>query len=323
MLLSSLQNDSLRKQLPKTIDLSSPQLIEGSKMLINPASIGLVDSISRAERQRDSVNSELIEAQRPFLAKRPIVKRESLELFPILPIRTSEILLQAEVSGKPTIILPERNIANNSPDWAIGIFLVVFALFAVVRLFFEKYLSQLLLSSVNYAASLRMFRERSVSLTHASTHLDIIFYLVFSLLSFQIFEMANVHWFVPGFYTYLLILLSVVAFLNLKKVSYFLQGSISENLQESQEFIFNMNLYNRILGLFLLPICLVIAFTPLESPEFVGIVGGVAVLVSYVLLILRGIKILLRKHFSIFYLILYLCTLEILPLLFIYKLVLV
>ncbi len=323
MLQSSLQNDSLREQLPQTIDLSSPQLIEGSKMLINPASIRLVDSISRAEQQRDSVNSELIEAQRSFFAKRPILKRESLELFPILPIRTSEILLQAEVSGKPTIILPERNIANNSPDWAIGIFLVVFALFAVVRLFFEKYLSQLLLSSVNYAASLRMFRERSVSLTHASTHLDIIFYLVFSLLSYQILEMANVHWFVSGFYTYLLILLSVVAFLNLKKMSYFLQGSISENLQESQEFIFNMNLYNRILGLFLLPICLVIAFTPLESPAVVGVVGVAAVLASYVLLILRGIKILLRKHFSIFYLILYLCTLEILPLLFIYKLVLV
>ena len=323
MLQSSLQNDSLREQLPKTIDLSSPQLIEGSKMLINPASIRLVDSISRADQQRDSVNSELVEAQKPVLVNRPTVKRESFELHPILPITTNEIKLQTEVSGKPTIILPERNIGKNSPDWAIAIFIVGFALFATVRLLFEKYLSQLLLSSINYAASLRMFRERSVSLTHASTLLDAIFYLVFSLLSFQILEMANIHWFVSGFYMYLLILLGVVAFFNLKKVSYFLQGSISENLLESQEFIFNMNLYNRISGLFLLPICLVIAFTPLESPYVVAVVGIVAVLASYVLLILRGIKILLRKHFSIFYLILYLCTLEILPLLFIYKLVLV
>ena len=84
MLQSSLQNDSLRKQLPNTIELNSPQLIEGSKMLIDPASIRLMDSISRAEQQRDFVNSELIEAQKSSL-NRSIVRRKSVELFPILP----------------------------------------------------------------------------------------------------------------------------------------------------------------------------------------------------------------------------------------------
>ncbi|HAH22872.1 MAG TPA: hypothetical protein DCL77_03780 [Prolixibacteraceae bacterium] len=51
--------------------------------------------------------------------------------------------------------------------------------------------------------------------------------------------------------------------------------------------------------------------------------GLVVISIFYLVSLARGIKIFLRKHFSISYLILYLCTLEFLPLLLVYNILLI
>ena len=94
---------------------------------------------------------------------------------------------------------------------------------------------------------------------------------------------------------------------------------ITESLPETSEYLFNLNVYNRILGIILFPFTLVIAFAPIYNTEALLITGAFMVAVFWGLSLLRGSKILLRKHFSISYLILYLCTLEFLPFLVIVK----
>jgi hypothetical protein len=147
------------------------------------------------------------------------------------------------------------------------------------------------------------------------------FYIIFSLFLFHALQIFAMELHPVGIVGYLFILGGVLSYFGLKKLAYYLQGSISRNVQETLEFLFNMNIYNRILGLFLLPVNLIVAFTPLKDPEWVVAAGIFIIGFFYILLIFRGIKILMRKHFSIFYLILYLCTLEILPLLFISELI--
>jgi hypothetical protein len=62
-----------------------------------------------------------------------------------------------------------------------------------------------------------------------------------------------------------------------------------------------------------------IAYFPSEDPMIAVFLGVFTTSVFYVMLLKRGISILLKKQFPIFYLFLYLCTLEFLPLLLIYK----
>jgi hypothetical protein len=112
---------------------------------------------------------------------------------------------------------------------------------------------------------------------------------------------------------------TIIGYFTIKKVIYFLVGALTENKQEVQEYLFSITVYNRVLGLFLLPVTAIIAFVPLYQTETVLFAGLGIVIIFYLLSLIRGGQIFLKKHFSIFYLILYLCTLEFLPLLLIYN----
>jgi hypothetical protein len=116
---------------------------------------------------------------------------------------------------------------------------------------------------------------------------------------------------------------AVLAYFLIKKMAYFLLGSVFEGTNETNEYLFNLDNYNRAAGIILFPIITLIAFYPKQDPTFPMFLGGLTVLAFYILLLQRGIAILLKKQFSIFYLFLYLCSLEFLPLLLIYKIVVV
>jgi hypothetical protein len=69
-----------------------------------------------------------------------------------------------------------------------------------------------------------------------------------------------------------------------------------------------------------LPLSGVIAFIPLSKVKVLLFAGAVLIGLFFLMSLLRGGKIFLKKQFSISYLILYLCTLEILPLILLYNL---
>jgi len=248
------------------------------------------------------------------------------ELVNEIPMRHPLESVKVELTIVPErlgLTLPEHKLASRSADWIIGVLILALILFTSVRLLFGKYLTQIFHAAFNYATASRLFRERSVSLTHAAFRLDLIFVLTLSLFLFQVFGRQLGFGISSGILKYLIIFAGVIVYFSLKQVLYSLQGKMAEANAETQEVLYNMNLYNRILGLVLIPVTLILAFSRLPNPEIIVGIGGVMLLLCYILLVLRGLKILLRKDFPIFYLILYLCTLEILPLFYIYKLVLV
>ncbi len=248
-------------------------------------------------------------------------KLEMQALQPIFPFDSVKLSLST-VEPMPGLGLPQRKLTQTKSDWVVAILLVILALFASVRLFFGKYLLQIFHAAVNYATASRLFRERSVSVTHAALRLDIIFFLTASLFLYQVAGRELNALVSQNFLKYVLILLGTFLFVIGKQFLYTVQGSLSETKSETSEFLYNMNLYNRVIGLGLLPVTLIIAFSRLRNQEIMIGIGALMFLFGFILLVFRGLKILVRKDFPLFYLILYLCTLEILPLLFIYKLVL-
>lgn len=263
----------------------------------------------------------------PILTYQRSLKDLVHEDFVILPPVVAEPpeppVLLTQMIGLPRRPLPEVPIEKRQLDWIVAIVVLVFGLFASVRLFFGKYLLQMLHASVNYTTASRLFRERSISLTHAGFRLDVIFYLVTGLFLYQLVgDQFQLPIDIP-FLKYLLLLSATFVYFGLRKLLYATQGKLSQTSGETQELLYNMDLYNRIFGVALIPIVLIIGFSRLKNIEVMVIAGGVMAAASYILLLLRGLKILMKKDFPLFYLILYLCTLEILPLVFIYKLVLI
>ena len=325
MIHTAFQNDTILKQLDKAVNLKSVDGIQVQRQLIEPSKIRLVESIGR----RDSIRSSEQETSKPAqqLKKTNVKEAYQVETFSgmdsIVAIVPKSIQATAEKITKPEIRLPEKRISNDEPDWSIGLFIFVLILFATVKLFFNKYLNQLFSASINYSTSLRLFREGSLNILHGSFRLEILFYIVFSYFLFQIGQEFGYSYKLTSLTSYFIILGGVVAYFSGKRIVYFLLGLITENKLPTQEYLFNFNQYMRVLGLILLPVSLIINFVSLSNLRILFLIGIVLVFIVYLLALLRGARILLTKHFSISYLILYLCTLEILPLVFIYKLLLV
>jgi hypothetical protein len=205
-------------------------------------------------------------------------------------------------------------------DWLTGILFLVFVLFASVKAGYSKYISSLFQSLFNYPTSFRMFREKNYSLLHGAIRLEILYYIVFSIFIFQIIVLVSDKSFFTLTFFGATFAAVVVYFLG-KKLAYYALGSIFIGANDTSEFLFNMDNYNRGAGIVLFPIVALMTYFPSENYMFALFLGVLTTLFFYVMLLKRGISILLKKQFPIFYLFLYLCTLEILPLLLIYKIV--
>jgi hypothetical protein len=226
-------------------------------------------------------------------------------------------------SIQPELQLPYRLINQVNHDWLTILLLVAAGLFASIRISWNKYLGNLFLSVANYSTSYRMFNEKNTSLKLGAFQLDVLFYLVFSAFLFQLADYFRMEFPYKGFYLYLYSLGILLCYFLAKKSIYRLTGIVIEKTMETGEYLFHAGNFRRVAGLILIPIVALIAFSPFGDMGFPVWFGMIAVALLYFLLILRGFVILLKKQFPIFYLFLYFCTLEILPLVLLYRILVI
>lgn len=217
--------------------------------------------------------------------------------------------------------LPMHEFGRINNDWITIILLLILVLFASIRNSYSKYMTHLFQSVVNYSTSFRMFREKNYPVLHGAYRLELYFYITISVFLYQVFAYFQLSFFRHGILFFMICAAVVFAYFFGKKMVYQLLGSMFEGKQTTSELLFNLDNFNRVSGLFLFPIIALITFYPFENLLFPVVLGIITVAVFYLLLLQRGILILLKKQFSLFYLFLYLCTLEFLPLLLIFKVV--
>jgi hypothetical protein len=236
--------------------------------------------------------------------------------------RNDSILITSE-KPEADLVLPADKINRINNDWIIVLLLIALVLFATVSRGWSKYLGNLFQSVVNYSTSNRMFREQNYSFQHASFRLDVYFYLVFSVFLYQLIHFFGIDYSFQNYQLYLLIFAGIWIFFTIKKFLYRFTGVIFENKGETSEFLFNLDNSIRVTGLIIFPVVAIISFSPFNSLAIPVYFGILIVSVVYFLLLFRGFVILLKKQFSILYLFLYFCTLEILPLVLVYKILVI
>ncbi len=215
--------------------------------------------------------------------------------------------------------LPIRGKGEINTDWLTILFIVATVLFATVRFSYSKYIANLFQSLLNSSTAFRMFREKNYTILHGAFRLDLLFYFVLSVFVYQVigfFQLDLIH----KNLTYFASIFGIVlGYFFIKKMIYQILGLIFERGSETNEYLFIVDNFNRTLGIVLFPVVALINYYPSERPVYMVVTGIIVVGVFYVFLLQRGFFILLKKQFPIFYLFLYLCSLEILPLLLIYK----
>ena len=206
---------------------------------------------------------------------------------------------------------------NISPDWFFLLILVVLIVFAWLRVFYNKFFSQMIQAFLNNNLANQIVRDENIFVQRASIYLSLVFNLIGALLLYLI--SVHFNWTLGGLgtgfsrFVFFLIIVSVtyaVKFLLLK-----ICGWLFEQEREMATYMFNIFLINNILGMALLPFICVFAYNENLAVSGLLIIPFTLLIISFGWRIFRGIQLGLSiSSFSPLYLFLYLCTLEIAPL---------
>ncbi len=217
------------------------------------------------------------------------------------------------------LVLPHRKHEGCKNDWITIVFVLALIILASIRVLFKKYFEQLFSAIINPITANRLFRESNFNILHASSRLDLFAYIMMAFLGYQVALYFDVWPTLNGLWLWGGCMLAVMLYFIFKFAFYRALGGLSQEKTVTAEYIFNIKLHTKVLGIALFPLVVINTYVPADLLKSFIIVGIVIVIGFYLLSLFRGILIFMHKQFSVFYLILYLCTLEILPLILIFK----
>ena len=175
--------------------------------------------------------------------------------------------LEVQRTIVPTTIKPYgfvgKELVLPNQEWILGLILILWMIFASVRVRFLQYLSQLFTSLVNFNAAARLFHQRGYKIMFGALRLDFIFHLIVPLSVYQIatFYKVDIPGFPPIFFFFALLLIINLYFFT-KILLYRVAGSIVMLKDQTEESVFNIKLYYKALGICLLPIVTIHAIIP-------------------------------------------------------------
>jgi hypothetical protein len=220
----------------------------------------------------------------------------------------------------PEIQLQKRIPATH--DWLLGIFLLLVLLFVWIRIFYSKFFATLGNALVSYHMSAKLLEEKNVLSQRVSTVLDFIYLIVFSVFLYELIAYKDLAISGTSGIRFFLILFNVMILYALFRIVMMkVMGFLFLSRSLFNEYLHNTFVVNKGLGIVLFPIVVMAHYLPGILMPVLLIAGLVAFLVAFFWKLLRAYQIIIRRDILIFYLILYLCTLEILPFLLGYKFV--
>jgi len=235
-----------------------------------------------------------------------------LNLTPINHIFTSHQLAVKNQSG----ILMEKS----ENYWVAVLLMLGLSLVVLIRVTSPKKFFILIRSFFSFNAAKQLIRE-DYRLNKGSSLILIFLFLVnFPFLLFKINEYYKLFpYSFNDLYFYLILFFLVVLVYFIKFIFLKVIGALTRNQLLADEYAYYSFLSIKGAGLFVYPVLIFLEYSQLSSVSFI-VAGLVICATFYVLRLVRGMLILINSDgVSIFHLFLYLCGLEIIPLIVIIK----
>ncbi|MBN1926838.1 MAG: DUF4271 domain-containing protein [Prolixibacteraceae bacterium] len=218
-----------------------------------------------------------------------------------------------------TVELPLAKRNTFFQNWSILLIIFLLSLLASVRYASGSYLVQLFQTFYKKGTITRLYREKANNIIHVSFRLSLLFFFVAGLYIYHLISFINKDILGGGAILYITCLSALSLFMAGKFILYRFSGILFDSKEEVQEYIFNAKTGNRIMGLLLFPVVILTFFASGIFTKIILFTGVIIIAIISIFNVFRGIEILSKKVFSIYYMILYLCSLEILPLLIVLK----
>jgi hypothetical protein len=220
---------------------------------------------------------------------------------------------------KETTIEEYRDTAKPT-DWIIGVLIISATLLIFVRMFYGKFISGVNQSVYNYNLSLKLFRNSSVLSKRAFFFLNTIFYLNAGLFAYLIIDHVGYKLPVIAKPLHISMLLSflVLVVYTVKYIVISITAFVFDKQELFREYLDSVFLTNKNIGLYIFPFVVAIPFVPDYMTRVLIYIGLGVVGVLVLMRLFRGFQLIIHKNVSFLYLILYLCVLEILPVMLVY-----
>jgi hypothetical protein len=204
--------------------------------------------------------------------------------------------------------------------WITLLLLIVIAALAWIRVNYARRFVQLFNATVNLRMLHQLMRQELVLSHRASIALSVIFilnlstfaYLCDRVFALEIFEGSG--FLIWAKYLSFFTLIYLVKLLFIELVRTWFDGDFGLS-----EYRYNIFLTGKVSGLILLPFIALAAYNAIGYRKEVLIAAGVILLLLLIYRWFRGIRNAIQLRISPFYIILYFCTLEILPLVLLLK----
>lgn len=212
------------------------------------------------------------------------------------------------------------DVEKKQPDWLFGLIILTFFVLGFVRNLYPGAIKRHFTALYSKHMTRILQRESNPVSDRLSILLTFSYVYNFSLILFVIGNtLPFVSVPVPQFLFFIGILGVNSIFITSKYLLVRGLSYVFNITEQGNDYLHNLFLFNKAIGLVIIPFILIIPYVVefLELPFTYAAI--IIVLGLFVLRIISGIQIFIQKQFSIFYMILYLCTLEFLPLLLLYK----
>ena len=207
--------------------------------------------------------------------------------------------------------------------WMFWGLLLCFVTYCMTKIIFPKRMESVFSHALQYNFAEKEFHKSNENSQIVTFVMNFLFAFCMGLFAFFALK-TNYNWDFSTVKEIIFTMSFTLFFLLLyffKKQFYRLVAIIFDREPYAQECSFNIYLINRVLGICLFPINIALAFIKptIISTETLLIIGYIIIGFFYIFKIFREIQISKKNRVSLFYIFLYFCTLEILPILLLIK----
>lgn len=207
---------------------------------------------------------------------------------------------------------------QDSISWLFYPILASLVLLLFLKLFFTKQILELFRSAVFFQSSKKLTRDNPFVFTQFFRLLDIALFLSLPVFSINLLEYFDI---LPSInisthHIAFWVLIGLLSFRIFRGISIKIIGWTTNRVTDFDQLNINRLIYPRIFGLVLIPLNLFYLY----STKGIFLYAALSILLLILLIsLLRTVRVFLNNRFSIFYLFLYLCALEIIPVLIVFK----
>lgn len=206
------------------------------------------------------------------------------------------------------------------PAWLFFFLFVLLGFFAWIRMYYGNILTQTVQACTNFQATSKMFKDHSLLQIQLDNILYVLYFLSIAFLLYVMEEKFHLKPYgLDGGLRYLFNLALLVGIFLGRITLVNLTGFLFNRIKIYKEYLYNSFIFNKLLGMVILPLLLFVVYTTgIPQKVFFWLTLATVALVLIMRLI-RGVVFSFKKDVSIFYIFLYLCALEISPLVLLYR----